>query len=50
MKRWFYHYPSMVYAGTAYGDTIKEARIYIRRFLGVDRLPRNTSIWRDHND
>lgn len=45
MKRYFFHCPGMVYAGTAYGRTERDARAYARRSLGVARLPRGSAVW-----
>lgn len=44
-KRYYVHVPGWVYAGNFYGRNEREARAEARKWLGVDRLPRGTSVW-----
>lgn len=46
IKFWI-HWPGVFYAGNFYGRTEAEARAAARKWLGVDRLPRGTAVWRD---
>jgi len=45
MKRWFFHWPGMVYAGNVYGDTEKDARANLRQLASLTRLPNGTALW-----
>lgn len=42
---YFVLFPGAAYAGSFYGHTEREARAAARRWLGVNRLPRGTSVW-----
>lgn len=41
-----FHAPGMVYASDSYCKTLAEAKEFIRHWLGVKRLPRNTQIYK----
>lgn len=45
MKRYFIHWPGMVYAGTVYGRNAREAREAARNIHGLRRLPRGVAVW-----
>lgn len=45
MRKYWFHYPSMVYAMTFYARNAQDARAYMRRWLGVSRLPNGYAIW-----
>ena len=45
MKKYFVHVPGWAYAGNFYGANSREARAEARKWLGVSRLPRGTSVW-----
>lgn len=47
MKRYWYHFPGMVYAGNVYASNMHEARARLRAELGIKRLPNGTAIWSD---
>lgn len=44
-KMFFVHFPGCAYAGNFYGVDAREARAEARKWLGVSRLPRGTSVW-----
>lgn len=44
-KRFFIHWPGLVYAANFYGCNAAEARAEARKSLGVSRLPRGTAVW-----
>lgn len=45
MKRYFIHWPGLVYAANFYGHNEREAREAARKSLGVNRLPIGTAVW-----
>lgn len=45
MKRYWYRFPGMVYAGNVYASNKREAWASLRAELGVKRLPNGTEIW-----
>ena len=46
MKKYFFLFPGDVYALEFYGHNEREAREAARNWLGVNRLPNGTEVWR----
>ena len=45
MKHFMVHCPGWVYAGDFYGRNAAEARAAARKWMGVGRLPKGTTVW-----